>query len=201
MKRSESQDPEEIFFDNKVFLSVSGQLQLEAMAHGLSKVYTFGPTFRAENSKSPVHLSEFYMLELEESFINSIEDVAATISSLIKVVTKEFLEKCEQDILNVNRETKNYKIADNFKWIDRKFEIISFKEAIEILEKNRKKLKKPVRANDGLSKEHEIFLAKYCEAPLFVVDWPKEQKSFYMRQKKGNLKIVSIWWMKNLIIF
>jgi asparaginyl-tRNA synthetase len=190
MKRNDTQSPEEIFFDSKVFLTVSGQLHLEAMAHGLSKVYTFGPTFRAENSKSPVHLSEFYMLELEESFIVGIEDVASTITDLMKSVTRDFLDKSGDEIVNINRSEKSFKLEENFKWLDKEFPLISYKEAIEVLVKNKSKLKKSVKPEDGLSKEQEIFLAKHFGGPLFVVDWPKEMKSFYMRQKKQEPGIV-----------
>lgn len=191
MKRTDTQSPEEIFFDSKVFLTVSGQLHLEAMAHGLSKVYTFGPTFRAENSKSPIHLSEFYMLELEESFIENIEDVTRTITDLMKTVTREFLDTSEKEILNINRTDKTFKLEEKFKWLEKEFPLIPYKDAIEILVKNKSKLKKPVKAEDGLSKEQEIFLAKYFGGPLYVIDWPKEMKSFYMRQKKDEPGIVS----------
>ena len=160
------------------------------MAHGLTNVYTFGPTFRAENSKSPIHLSEFYMLELEESFINSIDDVSKTITKLMKNVTKEFIDKSLEDLQNINKSNKNWKVDEQFQWINKDFPTISYEEALNILEKNKKKLKQAVKREDGLAKEHEIFLARYFKGPLFVVDWPKEMKSFYMRQKKDDLNLV-----------
>lgn len=189
MRKSENDKSEEIFFNHKVFLTVSGQLHLEAMSHGLSKVYTFGPTFRAENSKSAVHLSEFYMLELEESFIESLSDVVKRISSLFKHVSKDFLEKSSDDILRINK-SKDFNINDHFNFLDKDFPTISYNEAFKIVEQNCDKFKKPPKFQDGLSKEHEIFLAKYFEGPLFVVDWPKNQKSFYMREKCDNPDIV-----------
>ena len=189
MNRKDGPDSN-IFFDKKVYLTVSGQLHLEAMAHGLSNVYTFGPTFRAENSKSPVHLSEFYMLELEESFITSIHDVSRTITKMMKSVSKEFLDKSSDDIQNINKADKSWKLEEHFQWIEGDFPTITYEDALSILEKNKSKLKQPPKKEDGLSKEQEIFLAKYFKGPLFVVDWPKEMKSFYMRQNKDNLDLV-----------
>lgn len=190
MRRSENQKHEEIFFNRKTFLTVSGQLNLEAMAHGLSKVYTFGPTFRAENSKSAIHLSEFYMLELEESFIESIDDVIATISKLFKVTGKEFLDASIDDIQRINRGNKEFKLEEHFSWIEKEFKILTFNEAFEIIHKNSDKFRNPPKFDDGLSKEQELFLASYCQSPCFVIDWPKNQKSFYMREKKENPEIV-----------
>lgn len=176
---------ENAYFDKKTFLTVSGQLHLEAMAHGLGNVYTFGPTFRAENSRSPVHLSEFYMLEAEECFVESILNTTETIEDMIKVVTKQILDNCEEDILNV----QGKKDLD-CSWIDSKFPIIDYKSAVEILKQNQDKLKKPVNVKDGLSKEHELFLVKHLNSPLFVIDWPAHMKPFYMRRKADDSKIV-----------
>lgn len=192
MKRKDRpDDPSNIFFDKKVYLTVSGQLHLEAMAHGLSNVYTFGPTFRAENSKSPVHLSEFYMLELEESFINSIHDVSSTITKMMKSVSKEFVDKSVADIQSINKGNKSWKLEEQFQWIENDFPTITYDDALKILEQNKSKLKQPASKEDGLSKEQELFLAKYFNGPLFVVDWPKQMKSFYMRQKKDNTNLVN----------
>lgn len=190
MRRNKDDKSENIYFDRKTFLTVSGQLQLEAMAHGLSKVYTFGPSFRAENSKSPIHLSEFYMLELEESFIDSLEDVINTISRLFRTVSKEFVEKSSDDVARINQSNKEFNLEEHFNWIDKDFKIMTFKEAFDVIERNKDKFKKPPIFDEGLSKEQELFLASYCQGPCYVIDWPKNQKSFYMRQKKENPEIV-----------
>lgn len=190
MRRSETEKVEEIFFDHKTFLTVSGQLHLEAMSHGLSKVYTFGPTFRAENQKSTVHLSEFYMLELEESFVESTEDVIRTISKMFRNVSKEFLERSSDDVLRINRANKDFNLNEHFNWLDKEFKIMTYDEAFKIVDQNKDKLKKPPNYNDGLSKDQEIFLAGYCQGPVYIIEWPKNQKSFYMRQKKDNPDIV-----------
>lgn len=190
MQHKENDLEENIYFDHKVFLTCSGQLHLEAMAHGLSNVYTFGPTFRAENSKSSIHLSEFYMLEVEQSFISSIEDVICTISKLFKTVSREFLEQSSDDVLMINRTQKEFSLDEHFKWLEKDFSVLTFNEAFDIIDKNRDKLKKPPSFSEGLSKEQELFLADYCQGPCYVIDWPKDQKSFYMRQKANDPEIV-----------
>lgn len=177
---------EEGFFDKKSFLTVSGQLHLEAMSHGLGDVYTFGPTFRAENSKSPVHLSEFYMLEVEKAFVDSIHDICSFLEDMTKSVTNEILMKSESDVINARLKNSNEKLLDNFSWIEKIFPIISYDDAISILEKNKSFLKQPINKSSGLAKDHELFLVKHFDAPIFVVDWPSEMKPFYMRHKKDE---------------
>lgn len=190
MKRNETDTHEDIFFNRKTFLTVSGQLHLESMAQGNSKVYTFGPTFRAENSKSVLHLSEFYMLELEESFIDTIEDVIGTISKMFKTVSKEFLDQSAEDILRINKANKEFNLQEHFNWLEKEFQVLTYKEAFDIVDRNKEKFRKPSTFEQGLSKEHELFLANHCQGPCYVIDWPKGQKSFYMRQKKSDADIV-----------
>lgn len=190
MRRDEKQQRDQIYFDEKVFLTVSGQLHLEAMTHGLSKVFTFGPTFRAENCKSSIHLSEFYMLELEESFIESLDDVINRISHMFRKVGSEFREKCLDDIILINKSNKDFNIDEHFNWLEKDFKVMTFNEAFAVVEKNRDQFKHQPKFEDGLSKENELFLADYCQSPCYVIDWPKDQKSFYMRQKKSNLHLV-----------
>lgn len=190
MKRNETDKDESIYFNHKVFLTVSGQLQLEAMAHGLSKVYTFGPTFRAENSKSSIHLSEFHMLELEESFIESLDDVIRTITKMFKNVSREFFDKSSDDCMRINKSNKEFSLDEHTSWLEKQFPVLTYNEAYEIIDKNKETFKNPPSFEGGLSKEQELFLAAYCEGPCFVIDWPKDQKSFYMRQKKDNPEIV-----------
>lgn len=168
----------EAYFNTKVFLTVSGQLHLEAVAHGLGKVYTFGPTFRAENSRSRLHLSEFYMLEAEMTFVENLEDVIDVIESLLKGVSKRILDKCEVDV-STARENQDADLS----WVDKPFPIITYDEAIWIL----KKLNPNFRYEKGFSKEDEIALVKHCGGiPTFVVNWPKEDKPFYMRESKNE---------------
>lgn len=178
---------EDSFFDKKSYLTVSGQLHLEAMAHGLGNVYTLGPTFRAENSKSPVHLSEFYMLEAEKCFVTSIGEINHLLEDMLKSVTTELLNKSEADIKNCRPDK-----SIDFKWLQKnQFPTITYAEALEILRKNEIKLKSPIREDDGLSKDQELFLTKHFDdSPIFIIDWPTSMKPFYMREKPLNSSLV-----------
>ncbi|XP_055607226.1 probable asparagine--tRNA ligase, mitochondrial [Uranotaenia lowii] len=178
------------YFDREAYLTVSGQLHLEAMCHGLGKVFSFGPTFRAENSKSPIHLSEFYMLELEEAFMNSIDDLADRIESIIKTVSKRLLDTASGEVDAVRKLTTETSLEESFQWLNKPFPKISFAEAINILEKNSSKLKSSVQPADGINKEQELYLVNYFQSPVFVVRWPKEIKSFYMRQCPDDSNLV-----------
>lgn len=170
---------EEAYFNTKAFLTVSGQLHLEAVAHGLSKVYTFGPTFRAENSKSRLHLSEFYMVEAETAFVENLEDVMGTIEKLLKQVTKTIVDKHSNEMQQLNELENNF----NLNWVDKPFIVLEYDEALGILEKNRGKLSSGVDKEEGLSKEHELFLVTHCGGALtFVINWPKNMKPFYMKE-------------------
>lgn len=167
--------PEESYFNSKVFLTVSGQLHLEAAVHSLSKVYTFGPTFRAENSKSRLHLSEFYMLEAECAFVDRIEQVTNIVEKLIKNVTNNIIDTYSEDI----EKFKEQEIE--FSWVNKEFVTLTYDEAISILDKNRGKYGDFCKTK-GLTKEHEHFLVKHCDnIPTFIVDWPKHLKPFYMK--------------------
>jgi asparaginyl-tRNA synthetase len=177
---------ENAYFDHATFLTVSGQLHLEAMSHGLGNTYTFGPTFRAENCKSPIHLSEFYMLEIEKVFVDSLDDLIEVTESIVKSVTRKLLDNCQEDILKV----RNQKSLEDFDWLEKKFPIVKYEEAIRILAKNQSELKSKVDFQEGISKEQELFLVKHFKCPVFVIDWPISIKSFYMREKKSEPGIV-----------
>lgn len=126
------------------------------------------------------------MLEVEQCFIESITDVCSFIETMIKCVTIEILNVCEADVI----EARCKKSLD-LSWLNKPFPIISFDEAISILKLHKEHLKFPVCPKYGLAKEHELFLVNHIGSPAFVIDWPFEQKPFYMRQKKNQLNIVS----------
>lgn len=179
----------ETFFDSKAFLTVSGQMHLEAAAHAFSKVYAFGPTFRAENSKSRLHLSEFYMVEAELAFVDTLQTVMASIERLLKAVTANLLNNFESDLRAVCEEDAK----PSFAWIDDKFPVLEYEEAAAILEQNRDKYKTKFNKDFGLTKDHEKFLVEYCGGvPTFVINWPKEIKPFYMRECQNNSEKVAI---------
>ncbi|KAK2584745.1 hypothetical protein KPH14_007076 [Odynerus spinipes] len=166
---------DEVYFNSKAFLTVSGQLHLEVVARSLSKVYTFGPTFRAENSKSRLHLSEFYMIEAEKAFVSNIEEIAEEVELLVKNVTKDMIEHNLTDF--------HYIGASEPEWLNHKFGCMTYDEAVDILNNHVIELQHPMKYGNALSKEHELFLVKHNNnIPVFVINWPKEDKPFYMKE-------------------
>lgn len=179
---------DEAFFDQKAYLTVSGQLHLEAMVNHLGSVYSFGPTFRAENSISPNHLAEFTMVEAEEAFVETTEQLATRIDHMVKSITTQLLNKAEADIQRANGKVEP--TASRFDWLNREFHRLTYAEVGKILTENNDKLKNRFDATKGLNREQELFLVNYCQAPLFVIDWPKQIKPFYMRASKQNPDVV-----------
>lgn len=141
----------------------------------LSRVYTFGPTFRAENSKSRLHLSEFYMIEAEMAFMTDIKDLINETEHFIKAITRILVEKGAADMKIIDAEPPD--------WLNKKFGVLTYDEAIDILERHSNELTVPVKNGNAFSKEHELFLVQYNnKVPLFIINWPKEIKSFYMKE-------------------
>lgn len=180
------------YFDKKAFLTVSGQLHLEAMCLGLDKVYTFNPAFRAENSKSPCHLAEFYMLEGEVAFMDQLEDLTALLKDMIKNVTRSVLDSSGTDIgyLLKTGDNESSEVDSEFKWLEREIPTISYQEALKILADHSDQITIPVNTAEGLAKNHELFLTKYFNGPCFVAYFPQEIKPFYMKQNKENQNLV-----------
>lgn len=171
MKKAGKSD-DEAYFDQKAFLTVSGQLHLEACAPALSKVYCFGPTFRAENSRSRLHLSEFYMIEAETTFMDTMQELMGSIERLLKATTERIIATCVDDIEVAKENPVSYE------WITKKFPVITYDEAKQILSRQTEVCKE----QNGFTKEEEVSLIKYCGGlPTFVVNWPKNMKPFYMK--------------------
>lgn len=171
------------YFDQKVFLSVSGQLYLEAMCYGLGNTYTLAPAFRAENSKSPLHLAEFYMLEAELVHMEELEKLAAFIESMLKEITNRLLNANSADVHFCQ---KSAGASTDLRWLSVPWKLLTYDEAFALVVANKDTFKTPVSENDGFSKEQELFLVAHCGAPVFVIDWPAEQKPFYMRTSRSH---------------
>lgn len=172
------------YFGRETFLSVSGQLEAETFAvGGLGRVYTFGPTFRSENSNTARHLSEFWMVEPEASF-STLEDNAKLATNYVKHLIKRAMEKCgeELEFLAARYAPENLKTLEHV--LNSPFETVSYTSAVEILQEVSKthKFEYPVSWGIDLQTEHERFLAEqYFKRPTIVTDYPKEIKSFYMK--------------------
>jgi asparaginyl-tRNA synthetase len=168
------------FFGREAFLTVSGQLEAEIAALALSRVYTFGPTFRAENSNTARHLAEFWMVEPEMAFCDLHADMELA-EAFLKHVCGSLLERCTDD-LAFFRERIEPTIVDTLEHVVREpFERLRYAEAIELLLRSGKSFEFPVKWGLDLQSEHERFLAEeHVRRPLFVTDYPAEIKAFYM---------------------
>lgn len=169
------------FFGRETFLTVSGQLNLECYCLAMSKVYTFGPTFRAENSNTSRHLAEFWMIEPEIAFTH-LPDLIALSQEMLKFLFKTVLEERADDMAFFNQFIEPGCIARLEHIITSDFEIMSYTDAIEKLQKANKKFEFPVSWGHDLQSEHERYLAEdLCKKPVVVTDYPAEIKGFYMR--------------------
>ncbi|TNH02968.1 asparagine--tRNA ligase [Testudinibacter sp. TR-2022] len=169
------------FFGKEAFLTVSGQLNGETYACALSKIYTFGPTFRAENSNTTRHLAEFWMVEPEVAFAD-LADNAALAEAMLKYVFKAVLEERADDLKFFEERVDKNVINRLQKFIASDFAQIDYTDAIEVLLKSGKQFEFPVEWGIDLSSEHERYLAEeYFNSPVVVKNYPKDIKAFYMR--------------------
>ncbi|XP_074931885.1 asparaginyl-tRNA synthetase isoform X1 [Phalacrocorax aristotelis] len=177
------------FFNVPAFLTVSGQLHLEVMAGAFTQVFTFGPTFRAENSQSRRHLAEFYMVEAELSFTESLQDVMQVMEDLFKTATNTVLSKCPHDVELFHKYiAPAQKTKDRLeKMLKNKFVTISYGEAMEILKQASPSFTFKPEWGCDLQTEHEKYLVKHCgEVPVFVFNYPYDLKPFYMRDNEDG---------------
>jgi asparaginyl-tRNA synthetase len=172
----------EDFFGKEANLTVSGQLEGELAALALSEIYTFGPTFRAENSNTPRHLAEFWMIEPEMAFYD-IKDNMDLAEDFLKYLIRYALDNCMDDLDFLNKMYDN-ELIDRLKFVvENNFERLPYTKAIEILEKVDQKWEFPVFWGADLQAEHERFLVeKHFKKPVILTDYPKEIKAFYMKQ-------------------
>ncbi|AXI84260.1 asparagine--tRNA ligase [Xylella taiwanensis] len=169
------------FFGKETFLTVSGQLNVEAYALALSKVYTFGPTFRAENSHTPRHLAEFWMIEPEIAFADLAED-AHVAEQFLKFLFKTVLEERADDLAFITERVEKTTISKLEAFINAPFERIEYADAIMLLEKSGKKFDFPVEWGLDLQTEHERWLTEeHIGRPVVVTNYPEHIKAFYMR--------------------
>ncbi len=169
------------FFGKQSYLTVSGQLEAEVMAMAFSNVYTFGPTFRAENSNTSRHLAEFWMIEPEMAFCDLQGDMDLA-EEFLKYIFKYVLETCPEDMEFFNQRIDNSVLATADNIINNQFERLSYSDAIALLEKADKQFEYPVNWGLDLQSEHERYLAEEVfKKPVILTDYPVEIKAFYMR--------------------
>jgi asparaginyl-tRNA synthetase len=174
-------DFEKDFFGKPAHLTVSGQLEAEIYAQALGNVYTFGPTFRAENSNTSRHLAEFWMIEPEMAFCDLKGDIE-TATQFIKYIFTCVLENCKEDLDFFNRLIDPTVISTLEKIVAKDFEVLTYTQGIDILLKSGEKFEYPIAWGTDLQSEHERYLCeKVFDKPIVLIDYPKEIKAFYMK--------------------
>ena len=185
-------DHSQDFFGRQAYLTVSGQLEAEVMAMAFQNVYTFGPTFRAENSNTSRHLAEFWMVEPEMAFcdLRGNMDLA---EAFLKYIFKSVLESCPEDMEFFNKRIDDSVLATADNIINNEFERITYTDAIALLEKAERQFEFPVEWGVDLQSEHERYLAEELfKKPVIVSDYPVGIKAFYMRLNDDNKTVAAM---------
>jgi asparaginyl-tRNA synthetase len=169
------------FFGKETNLTVSGQLEGELGAMGLGKIYTFGPTFRAENSNTPRHLAEFWMIEPEVAFYDIVDNMDLA-EDMLKYLIGYALENCADDVAFLNEMYDKELIARLKSVVEKPFKRMTYTEAIDVLVPNKAQFEFDVEWGTDLQKEHENFLVTHFGGPVILTDYPKHIKAFYMKQ-------------------
>jgi asparaginyl-tRNA synthetase len=169
------------FFERPAYLTVSGQLEGEIYATALGKIYTFGPTFRAENSNTSRHLAEFWMVEPEAAFFELADNMALA-ERFLKRIVNDVLADCDEDMQFFHERIDSTVLESLNTIVKKDFQRLSYTEAIEVLEKSGEKFEYPISWGADLQAEHERFITeKYLQAPVILHDYPAAIKPFYMK--------------------
>jgi asparaginyl-tRNA synthetase len=185
-------DFDQDFFGRETFLTVSGQLNVEGYCLSMSKVYTFGPTFRAENSNTSRHLAEFWMVEPEIAFAD-LDDLADLAEDFLKYIFAAVLEECPDDMAFFEKRIDPEAINRLTKFTEAPFVRLDYEEAIEILKNASQKFDFPVEWGLDLQTEHERYLTEqHFNAPVIVMNYPTEIKAFYMRLSDDGRTVAAL---------
>jgi asparaginyl-tRNA synthetase len=180
------------FFAKETFLTVSGQLQAEIFAQTFKNTYTFGPTFRAENSNTSRHCAEFWMVEPEMAFCDLKGDYLLA-EEFIKYITKHVLDNCQEDLEFFNQWIDKSLLERLNKLSTSSFEVMTYTEAVDILKNSNKKFEYPVDWGTDLQSEHERFLTEeIVKKPVFLINYPETIKPFYMRLNDDNKTVAAM---------
>ena len=182
----------EDFFGKKTFLTVSGQLNEEPITYAFGKTYTFGPTFRAENSNTSRHAAEFWMMEPEMCFCE-LDELMDCEEAMVKYIINYVLESCKDEMDFLNKFVDKGLIERLKNIVDNEFVRLSYTEAIEILEKVKDRFEFPVKWGIDLQSEHERYLTEEVyKKPVFLTNYPKDIKAFYMRQNDDGKTVAAV---------
>ncbi len=178
-------------FSKPTSLTVSGQLEAETFALAYKKTYTFGPTFRAENSNTKVHANEFWMIEPEIAFCDLNGDMEI-MESMLKYVVSYVLEHCKDEMEFLDKFVEKGLLDKLTKLVNSKFTRVTHKEVIDILQKADVKWEFVPKQGEDIAKEHEKYITEYFDGPVFITDWPKDIKAFYMKQNPDGETVAAV---------
>ncbi len=179
------------FFGKKANLTVSGQLEAETFALAYKKTYTFGPTFRAENSNTKTHANEFWMIEPEMAFCDLAGDMDV-MEDMLKYVVKYVLDNSKDEISFFDKFIENGLTEKLNKLVNSKFTRITHHDVIEILKKADVKWEFEPKQGEDIAKEHEKYITEYFNGPVFITDWPKDIKAFYMKLNPDGKTVAAV---------
>lgn len=179
------------FFGRRANLTVSGQLQAETFALAYKKTYTFGPTFRAENSNTKTHANEFWMIEPEIAFCDLDGDMDI-MEEMLKYVVKYVLDNCGEEMKFFDNFVEKGLIEKLNKLVNSKFVRVTHEEVISILKKANVKWEFEPEYGEDIAKEHEKYITEYFNGPVFIKDWPKDIKAFYMKQNPDGKTVAAV---------
>ena len=179
------------FFNKKSSLTVSGQLEAETFALAYKKTYTFGPTFRAENSNTKTHANEFWMIEPEIAFCD-LEGDMDVMEEMLKYVVKYVLDNCPNEMNFFNNFVEKGLLEKLNKLINSHFTRITHEEVITILKQANVKWEFEPEFGEDIAKEHEKYITEYFNGPVFIKDWPKDIKAFYMKQNPDGKTVAAV---------
>ena len=184
-------EPEKDFYGKTTGLTVSGQLEAETFATAFKKTYTFGPTFRAENSNTKVHASEFWMIEPEISFCD-LEGNMDIMEDMLKYVVSYVLENAKDEMKFLDQFVEKGLIDKLNRLVNSKFTRIDHKDVITILKKADVKWEFEPEYGEDIAKEHEKYITEYFNGPVFIKNWPKDIKAFYMKQNEDGETVAAV---------
>jgi len=179
------------FFGKQVGLTVTGQLEGETFAMAFGKIYTFGPTFRAENSNTKTHASEFWMIEPEIAFCD-LEGLMDVEEDMLKYIVQDVLEKCAEEMQFLNKFVAPGLIEKLEKLLASKFTRISHEDVITILKEAKVDWEFKPEYGEDIAKEHEKYITEYFNGPVFITNWPKDIKAFYIKQNDDNKTVAAV---------
>ncbi len=184
-------EPEKDFYGKTTGLTVSGQLEAETFATAFKKTYTFGPTFRAENSNTKVHASEFWMIEPEISFCD-LEGDMDIMEDMLKYVVSYVLENAKDEMKFLDQFVEKGLIDKLTRLVNSKFTRIDHKDVITILKNVDVKWEFEPAYGEDIAKEHEKYITEYFNGPVFIKNWPKDIKAFYMKQNEDGETVAAV---------